>query len=186
MLVAAHRDWWSLALRGLFAILFGVMVFVWPGITLLSLVLLWGIYAVLEGIAAIMIGLHGRWWWMAIVGVLGVIAGIIAFVWPHITALLLLYLIAAAAVIRGISEIIAAIELRKAIEGEWLLILAGLLSVAFGILLFVHPGAGALAVLWIIGVYAIAFGIIEIAASLRLRKLQSTGGPAGIPASPAM
>lgn len=187
MLFDLAKRWWVLLLRGLFAIAFGILAFLWPGLTLAALVIVYGIYAMVDGITAIWFGLAGGrgrpWWAMLLVGILGVAAGVVTFLWPQITAVALLAVIAAWAIIRGIFEISAAIRLRRVIDNEWLLALGGALSIAFGVLLAVQPAAGALAVVWIIGAYAIAFGVIAVALSLRLRWYRKrieeghTGGP---------
>jgi uncharacterized membrane protein HdeD (DUF308 family) len=175
MVIVLSRNWWTLALRGLFAVLFGIMAFAWPGITLGALVLLYGAYAFADGVLAIAAALVGRtvgvpWWSLLIEGLAGIGVGIITLIWPGITALVLLYLIAFWAVVTGVFEIVAAIRLRKEIRGEWLLALSGVLSVLFGVALIVSPGAGALAVVWLIGAYAIVFGALMIALALRLRS----------------
>jgi len=178
------RNWWAVALRGIVAILFGLGAFLWPGITLGVLILLYGAYAIVDGIFALIAAVRGaarheRWVWLLLEGIVDIAAGVIAFVWPGITALVLLYLIAAWALVTGISEIAAAIRLRQAISNEWLLALAGVASILFGIILFVAPGAGALAVVWIIGAYALVFGIILLALAARLFTWQRHRAPAG-------
>ncbi len=172
MLILA-RNWWSIVLRGVIAILFGILAFIWPGITVLVFVALFAAYAIVDGILAIIWALRDSRNWLALVieGILGLAAGIVAILWPGITALALLYLIAAWAVVTGIFEIAAAIRLRREISNEWLLGLAGLFSIVFGIILFLFPGSGALAVVWIIASYAILFGILLIALGLRLRSI---------------
>jgi uncharacterized membrane protein HdeD (DUF308 family) len=175
MVIVLARNWWALALRGLFAILFGIAAFAWPGITLGALVLLYGAYALVDGVFAIAAAVVGRtdgmpWWALVLEGVAGIAVGIMTFAWPGITALVLLYLIAAWAVVTGIFEIVAAVRLRKEIQGEWLLALSGILSVLFGFALVFNPLAGALAVVWLIGAYAIAFGTLMIALAFRLRS----------------
>lgn len=169
-------SWWALLLRGIAGVVFGVLAFVWPRITLTALVFLWGAYAFVDGAFAMIAGVRSygesrRWWVLLIEGVLGLAAGVIAFMIPGITALVLLLLIAAWAIVTGIFEIVAAIQLRKYIRGEWLLILAGIASIIFGALLFFNPTAGALAVVWLIGAYAIVFGVLLIALSLRLHGM---------------
>lgn len=177
------RNWWAIALRGVFAIIFGVLALIWPGITLGALILLFGAYVLVDGIFAVVaalrqVGDRPRWWTLLIEGLLSIGAGVIAFVWPGLTALALLYLIAAWAVVTGVVEIIEAIRLRAEIEGEWLLGIAGVASIVFGLLLFGFPGSGALAIVWLIGIYAILFGIALIALGLRLRSLlQLAYGP---------
>jgi len=176
MLAMYAGGWWSLVLRGIAAIAFGILAFVWPAITLTALVFLWGAYALVDGVFAIVAGVktygeNRRWWVLLLEGILGVLAGIVAFALPGITALLLLMLIAAWAIVTGVFEIAAAIQLRKEIKGEWLLALAGIASILFGVVLFLNPGPGALALVWLIGSYAILFGILLIALGLRLHSM---------------
>jgi uncharacterized membrane protein HdeD (DUF308 family) len=173
------RNWWALALRGLIAVLFGVVAIVWPGITIGALVFLFGAYVLVDGLFAIVgairqAGDSPRWWTLLIEGIVGVGAGIIAFLWPDLTALALLYIIAFWAILTGVLEIVTAIRLRREMEREWLLGLAGIASIIFGLILVVFPGSGALAVVWLIGVYAVVFGIALIALGVRLRSLQDT------------
>ena len=165
-------------LRGVCAVLFGVGAFAWPGITLAVLILFYGAYALVEGVLEVAWALMGRQGGsfpcgVLLAGLAGVAVGIVTFVSPGITALALLYLIAAWAIVRGVFEIIAAIALRKELENEWLLALSGLLSVALGVLLIVAPGAGVLALLWWIGGFAIVAGILMIMLGLRLKGLKS-------------
>ena len=176
MLVVFTSSWWALALRGLAAVIFGVLAFIWPHITLTVLVFLFGAYALIDGALAIIAGLrsHGevkRWWLLLIEGILSVAAGIFAFVAPPITALILLVLIACWAIVTGAFEIGAAIQLRKYVQGEWLMALSGVISILFGAALLYNPVAGALAVVWIIGAYAIIFGVMLIALGFKLRGL---------------
>ena len=182
MLVVYTSSWWALVLRGLAAIAFGVLAFVWPQITLTALVFLWGAYALVDGAFAIAAGVksHGdnkRWWVLLLEGILGVAAGLVAFLVPGITALALLILIAAWAMVTGAFEIAAAIQLRKYIKGEWLLALAGVASVLFALALLFNPAAGALALVWLIGAYSIVFGVLLIVLGVRLHSLvRSTDG----------
>lgn len=170
------ENWWLLLLRGLAAIAFGVLAFYWPGLTLLTLTLMWGFYAIADGILALWAAIASRGgekaarWWLALVGIAGILAGILTFVWPGMTALVLLMFIASWAIVIGLLQIWGAIRLRKEIEGEWLLALSGILSVAFGTILFAQPGAGALAVVWLIGSFAIIAGCIYIALAFQLKK----------------
>ena len=169
--------WWVVLLRGICAVVFGILAFVWPGLTLLSLVLLYGAYALVDGLLSIACGVAGSaaprsWWVMITVGLLGVAAGIVTFLYPGITAVVLLVIIAFAAIGRGVFEIATGIRLRKEIEGEFWLILGGVLSLVFGVFLLLRPGVGALAVVWLIGAYAIVFGIVAMMLSFRLRALQ--------------
>ena len=167
------KNWWMLLLRGIFAILFGILAFVWPAMTLVTLILLYGAFAFVDGVFALVAALAGGAaaprWWLALVRALGIAAGCATWFWPGLTALVLLYFIAAWAVITGVMQIVGAFQLRKEIDNEWLLIAAGAVSVLFGGLLFAQPGAGALAVLFIIGVYAILYGLLLVFFALRLR-----------------
>lgn len=182
MLRALAENWWLLLLRGIAAIVFGILAFFWPGITLLTLVFLWGAYALVDGVIALWAAISGRVpsmtpgprWWLGIVGLAGIAAGIMTFAWPGMTTFILLMFIAAWAIVTGVMEIWGAVRLRKEIEGEWLLILSGLLSVAFGIILFAQPGTGALALVWFIGWFAVLFGAVNIALAFRLRQHHRT------------
>jgi uncharacterized membrane protein HdeD (DUF308 family) len=167
--VAQH--WWVLLLRGIVAIVLGIIAFLWPGITLASLVLLIGICCFADGIAAIAGGLKGRFWQSTLIGVVSILAGLAAFFYPGLTAMVLLYLIAFWAILRGVFDILAAIEFRKVIEGEFLLALAGLASIAFGVLILLNPGAGALSIVWLLGAYAFVFGVILVILSFRVKGL---------------
>jgi uncharacterized membrane protein HdeD (DUF308 family) len=169
------RNWWALVLRGFFDVLFGIAAFVWPGITPAVLVLLYGAFALVDGSFAIAAVLVGRTrgmpsWALLVEGLAGIAVGAITFFWPGITQLALLFLIAAWAVVTGVFEIVAAVRLRKEIRGEWLLALSGVLSVAVGVALVVNPGAGLLAISWMIGTYAIIFGVLFIVLGFRLRS----------------
>ncbi|WP_165252794.1 HdeD family acid-resistance protein [Paludisphaera soli] len=182
------RNWWALALRGLFAVLFGVLAFAWPGITLGALVVLFGTYSLVDGVLALVAVLSGRtegmpWWAMLLEGFVGIAAGFVTFLWPGITALALLCVIAAWAIVTGFFQVIAAIRLRKEIRGEWLLVVSGLLSIAFGVILLVDPAAGALAVVWLIGTYAVAAGVLLIVLGFRLRSRLHRGSLGVVPLS---
>jgi uncharacterized membrane protein HdeD (DUF308 family) len=175
MVMVLARNWWALVLRGFFDVLFGITAFVWPGITLAVLVLLYGAFALVDGSFAIAAVLVGRTrgmpsWALLVEGLAGIAVGAITFFWPGITQLALLFLIAAWAVVTGVFEIVAAVRLRKEIRGEWLLALSGVLSVAVGVALVVNPGAGLLAISWMIGTYAIIFGVLFIVLGFRLRS----------------
>jgi uncharacterized membrane protein HdeD (DUF308 family) len=175
--------WWALALRGAIAILFGLAALLRPGIALEALILLFGAYALVDGVFAI-VGVFGGTrggtprWLLVIEGIVGILAGLIAFVLPGLTAILLLYLIAAWAVITGISEIATAIRLRQEITGEWALIIGGALSIIFGVILAViGPVAGLLSLVWLIGVYALAFGILMLITAFQVRGRDASSGP---------
>lgn len=167
--------WWLFLLRGLAAVAFGILALLWPGVALWTLVLLFGAYVLVDGIVALLSGIVGIGgirlrWWLVMIGLIGVAAGIATFVWPQITAIILLYLIAGWAVASGVFQVIGGIRLRRDIENEWLLILSGTVSVIFGVVLFLMPSAGALAVVWIVAIYAILHGIALLSFALVLRK----------------
>jgi uncharacterized membrane protein HdeD (DUF308 family) len=171
-------DWRLLAVRGLAAVVFGVLALLWPLSTLLALIWVFGAYVLVDGIfilAALATGAPGtgqRRGFLFLEGLVSIIAGILTFVWPGITALVLLLLIAAWALLTGVLEIATAIRLRREIRNEWLLVLSGVLSVVFAVLLVILPGPGALALVWLIGVYAVVFGVFILALAWRLRKAQ--------------
>jgi len=180
-LLSALADyWWLLLLRGLAAIAFGILAFLWPGLTLVTLTLVWGAYALADGILALSAALAanggetGRRWWLALGGVVSILAGLVAFFYTGMTALILLMFIAAWAIVIGVMLIWGAIELRKVLDDAWLIGLNGALAIAFGVLLFAHPGAGALAVVWMIGWFAVVFGILQIALAIRLKRLKQS------------
>ncbi len=168
------RNWGWIVLRGATAVLFGLLAIARPGITLAALILMWGAYAIADGIAAIVAGWQIRdrgrpLWSFFISGALGIAAGVLTFRWPGLTALALLMVIAGWAIFVGVMQIVAAIRLRKVIQGEWALGLSGMLSVTFGVLAAFHPGAGALGVLWMIAASAIGFGVLLVGLGFRLR-----------------
>lgn len=168
------RNWWLILLRGLFAIIFGFLTWFQPGISLTALVLLFGAYAFADGAIGAWIAIKGReehddWWVLLIWGLLGIGVGILTFLAPSITALILLFYIAIWAITTGVLEIVTAFRLRKEIKGEWLLILGGLISVVFGVFLVAQPGTGVLALLWLIAAYAVFFGILLVALAFRVR-----------------
>jgi uncharacterized membrane protein HdeD (DUF308 family) len=175
------QNWWAVALRGLVAVLFGIAAFVWPGITLWALVAIFGAYALVDGIFAVIEAFRRdvvgeRWWALLFEGFVGIAIGILTFTWPRLTAMGLLYLIAFWAIVTGVFEVITAIRLRHEIRGEWMMGLIGVLSVAFGFLLVAFPLAGALSVILIIGAYAFATGALMIALGFKLRSLRHPGG----------
>jgi uncharacterized membrane protein HdeD (DUF308 family) len=163
-----------LVIRGIVGLIFGIVAFAWPGVTIAALVVIFGAYAIVDGVTNLVLGLtktptHGRSPATAIQGLIGIAAGVVTFLWPGITALALVFFIGAWAIVTGVLEIAAAIRLRKTIKGEWLLALSGVLSVVFGILVFAFPGAGAVGIAWVLGAYAAAAGMILIALGIRLR-----------------
>jgi uncharacterized membrane protein HdeD (DUF308 family) len=165
-----------LIMRGIVGVALGIAAILWPGMTLAILVGVFGAYAILDGVTNLMIGMtrtpmHGRSWAQVLQGVFGIAAGILTFLWPAITALVLVLFIGAWAIITGIFEIVAAIQLRRSIKGEWLLVLSGIMSAVFGVLVFAFPAAGAVGIAWVFGIYAAAAGIVLITLGLRLRSL---------------
>jgi uncharacterized membrane protein HdeD (DUF308 family) len=176
LLRSLAKSWLLLLLRGIAAIAFGFLAFAWPGLTLLTLILLWGAYAVSDGILALWAAVAaksddmGPRWWLALAGIVSCVAGVMTFFWPGMTTLVLLMFMASWAIIIGALQIWGAIELRKELKGERLLALNGLLSIAFGVIMFAQPGAGALAVAWMIGWFAILAGCLYIALALSLKK----------------
>ena len=178
MITSFAQNWWTFTLRGVFALLFGVLAIVAPGATLTTLIFVFGFYAILNGVfalyAAWKLRSFERWWLLLLEGLLGIVAGVIAFVWPGATALAFLSIIAAWAILVGILQIVAAIRLRQVIENEWSLGLGGLASVIFGVLLVVWPRSGLVTISWIIGIYAVAFGVMLLVLGSRLRGLNKT------------
>jgi uncharacterized membrane protein HdeD (DUF308 family) len=174
LLHALARNWWLILLRGVCAVIFGVLTFIWPGVTLLTLVLLYGAYALIDGAIAIWAAIVGGEpaprWWLLIVGLLGIAAGLVTLLMPGVTAVVLLLFIAFWAILTGVMQIVGAIRLRKEIDNEWMLAASGVLSVLFGVILIVQPGAGALGLLFVIGAYAVIYGGIMIGLALRLRN----------------
>jgi uncharacterized membrane protein HdeD (DUF308 family) len=181
MLETLARNWWAVVLRGICAVLFGLAAFAWPGITLAILILLYGAYALADGVFAVIWSIRSRHggfpWGVFLAGLAAIVAGVFAFLWPGLTALALLYLIAAWAIVRGVFEIIAAFHLRKELEHEWLLALSGLASIVLGVFLLAWPGAGVLVALWWIGGFAIVFGLLTIALGFRLKKVKGHLAP---------
>ena len=177
MLVVGHlaRNWWVFVLQGGVAVLFGILALVQPRIALEALVLLFAIWALVNGILALIYSVgaaeaHEPWWPLVLTGLLGVAAGLVTLRWPGITALTLLLIIAYWSILTGILQIVAALRLRREVRDEVWLILGGIASVVFGVLLVLFPGSGALAVVWLIGIYAIIFGIALLMLGFRLRE----------------
>jgi uncharacterized membrane protein HdeD (DUF308 family) len=172
--------WWAFALRGVAAVLFGILTWALPAESLLSLVFVWGAFALIDGGFAIAAAARtgregGRWGWFLFEGLASITAGVVTFVWPGITGLVLLYTIAIWAVVTGIAQVGAAIRLRSVIKGEWLLGLSGVLSVVFGAVMFARPLAGAIGLAWMIGAYAVTLGVLLIGLSVKLRRLRPQG-----------
>jgi uncharacterized membrane protein HdeD (DUF308 family) len=177
------EHWWALALRAGAAIIMAIIAFALPAVTLVAIVLLFGFYAVIDGVLALIAAFreirnHGHWGVMLLEGVIGIAAGVIALLWPGIGALALTLIVAAWALATGVLEVIMAIRLRRVITGEWLLIVSGVLSIALAIVVAIFPGVGALALIWWMGAYALVYGIVMLTLSLRLRRLAVPGGVA--------
>jgi uncharacterized membrane protein HdeD (DUF308 family) len=164
------RTWWVYLIRGVCAVLFGLLAIIWPSITLYVLIIVFGVYAIVNGIFELFSsGRGGARGLMVFAGLFSILVGLLALLWPGMTALTLLFMIAIWAVVVGIVELVAAILLRRAVRGEWTFIVSGVLAILFGILLFLWPAAGALAAAWLIGVMAILYGISLLALAFRLR-----------------
>jgi uncharacterized membrane protein HdeD (DUF308 family) len=178
------RNWWALLIRGIAAVLFGALTFVAPRISLVTLVLLFGAYAFADGIFAIVMALRQRggerWWILLLEGLLGVAAGVVTWIYPALTAFALLYLVAAWALFTGVLEVVLAIRLRKAITGEWLLALSGVVSLTLGVVLMLFPGPGTIALVLWTGAYALVFGALLIVLSFRLRSWAKRYDPMGM------
>jgi uncharacterized membrane protein HdeD (DUF308 family) len=185
MLEILARRWWMIMLRGVFAVLFGLLAIIWPGITVLALVLLWGAYTLVDGVIEVGVALSQRSapkehrWIHGLLGLLGIAAGVVAFVWPQITALILLLIIAFWALVAGVLQIVAAIRLRKEITNEWFLGLSGAVCVILGVLLIVQPAEGAIGLVIAIATFAIVWGLSLILFGLRLRSLAHEGARSG-------
>lgn len=169
------ENWWLLLIRGVVAVLFGIAALVWPGKALLAAVFLYGAYAFSDGVLALIAAFSQRssgvsTWWLVLMGIFGVAAGAIAFLWPGMTALILVLVFASWAVLMGVLEIAGAIELRKEIDNEWLLIIGGVISIVFGLAVLSNPGMGAVALVWLMSFYALILGTSWIALALRLRR----------------
>lgn len=187
MLGRLSRDRWIIALQGVGAVVFGVLALALPDLTLLALVFLFAAYALVDGALALARGLRvsggKRDPWQVVSGIVSIAAGVIAFVVPGITAYALLLVIAAWAIVSGAIELIGAYQLREVIQREWLLALDGVVSILFGFVLILFPGAGALALVWLIGAFAIASGVILVLFAFRLRG-HARGGTSAPQPSP--
>lgn len=171
-------NWWVPLLRGIAAVLFGLMALIWPGLTVYALLIVFGAYAIFDGIMSIIIGFQrktedDRWWSWALDGFLSIVIGLMALFWPEATALAFVIWMAAWAVVAGIFRIVAAIRLRAEIEGEWALGLSGLLMVIWGVLMAMIPAAGLLSIAWLIGLFALLIGVVMIVLAFRLRGIRN-------------
>jgi uncharacterized membrane protein HdeD (DUF308 family) len=176
LLETLKRHWWVPVLRGIAAIIFGIIAFIYPGLTLTVLVILFGAWVLVDGVFRVAGAIGHRasdpdWGWQLVIGILGIVIGFLTFRAPGVTALALVIYIAAWALMIGVTEIVVAIRLRREIKGEWFLILMGLLSIIFAVILLWNPIPGALALVWLIGSYAIVFGILAMMFGFRLRSL---------------
>jgi uncharacterized membrane protein HdeD (DUF308 family) len=179
--VLAH-NWWMLLANGVGALVFGGMAFVWPQVSLQALVIFFGAYCLVDGFSALSASFTkdepATWWSMLFVGLVCIIAGVTAVLWPALTAMGLLFIIAAQAIVRGGLEVVAALALRESSRHAWLLAAAGLVSFLFGGFLLVRPGAGALGAIWIIGTWVVMRGLLVVGFSLRLRAQFRNQAPA--------
>lgn len=178
MIDLISRQWWVFSLRGALAILFGIAAFVFPGAALTAIVLVFGAYALTDGVLAVVSsfttrGSNPRWWLLLLEGVAGVFAGLYAILYTGMAALSLLYLAAAWAIVTGVFQIMTAIRWPRAIHGEWLLAFAGIASIVLGVVLFAEPVAGLLVWAWTAGAYALVFGVLMLSLGFRLRRLRA-------------
>lgn len=170
------RNWWVVLLRGIAAILFALAAFAWPGLTLAVLVVLFGAYTLLDGLFGTIDAIRYRnamanWWVWLLDGLLGIAVGAFMLLMPGVSAYILLIFVAAWAILGGLLRIFAAIQLRRQIEGEWILIFSGILSVAFGVAIVALPHAGLVSIAWIIGFWALILGLVFVLLALRLRRI---------------
>ncbi len=179
MLELIARDWWVFAIRGVAAILFGVLAFVWPETTLVVLTILFGAYVLVDG-AALLIALargdrlaRRHAWAVGIMGVLGIVAGVVTFIWPSVTAMSLLYVVAVWAIATGFFQTVTAIALRRELEGELWMAIGGIASMVFGALLIAFPGEGLISLVWLVGVWAVVFGVSSLGLAYRLHSLDA-------------
>ena len=177
MLGLVARDWWVFAIRGVAAIVFGILAFIWPETTLTVLVILFGAYVLVDGISLLVALARGdtlarrHAWSFGIMGVLGIVAGVITFIWPGLTALSLLYLVAFWAIATGGLQVIAAIALRRELDGEVWMALGGAASIVLGVLLIAFPGEGLISLVWLVGLWAVVFGVSSLSLAYRLHGI---------------
>lgn len=172
MLAALTENWWVFLLRGIFAILFALAAYLWPGMTLWLLIVFAGAYFLLDGIMAIVMGFKSEEkMWPIVGGLISVVAGIMLFARPGVGALAVLLVIGIWAIAHGVADIVLAIRVRREVQGEWALALAGIVQIAFGIMVIMRPGAGALSLIWLIATFVLLTGLLLVALALRLRKI---------------
>jgi uncharacterized membrane protein HdeD (DUF308 family) len=186
MIAEAARHWWVLAIRGALAILIGLIAFFMPVAFVLGIAVLFGVFMLLDGIFATYAGIQARntarhWWALLLEGLAGIVAGLLTILFPLLGVLVFIYFISAWALITGLMEIMAAIRLREQIEGEWRMALSGVLSIVFAVLLAIWPDSGAIALSWLIGAYAILFGIVLLALAFHLKGLHDRAAPGPAP-----
>lgn len=169
-------SWWALAIRGVAGILLGIAAFAWTGITLLVLIALFAAYLLVDGVFAIIAGIRGGSWLLTLEGALGIVVGIIALLRPGLAAVALVYLVAVWAILSGFVELGAAYLLRRIVPNEFFLVVGGIVSILFGILLAINPSAGVVTIVWLFGAYMLIFGVLALALALRLRST----GPARV------
>ncbi len=172
------RNWWAFAFRGLIAVLFGLVALGLPGVTLTALIALFGAYALVDGIGAVVAGVraaerHERWWPMVLEGVAGIGAGVLTFAWPVVTAILWIYLLSGWACISGALKIASAVRLRRGMRGAWVLAANGALAILFALSALLLPGLAILSLVWVVGAYALIRGIAFLALAFRLRAHHS-------------
>lgn len=176
MLAALAENWWAFLMRGIFAILFGIGALAFPGITLLVLLVLFGFYCLVDGFASLAMAFEAeKKGWYIIGGLVSLAAGVITFARPGVTALALLFVIGFWAIVRGITDVVVAFEIRKLVEGEWMLALGGVVSVLFGLLVLARPAGGALALIWLIAFFALILGFLLVGVGFKLRRLKKAG-----------
>jgi uncharacterized membrane protein HdeD (DUF308 family) len=186
MLLSLSSRWWALVLSGLCAVVAGIIAIMVPGIALKSLVILFSVFAMVDGIACLMLGLRGEadgtyWWTMILLGVMAIVASVGAIAYPGLTLVVLLGFVAATAIARGVFQIVASIKLCKLIDNEWLLGLSGVLSILFGVMILSRPIVGMAVMAMLLGAYMVAIGVMQIALGLRLWKVHgrlTAGAPA--------
>jgi len=174
--VEIARWWWSFIIRGIVAVAFGVLAFISPVWGIAVLVALFGVWALIDGVTGVLAGFRSRgndrsWWLSILEGIIGIVAGVLALLFPVFAAGALVLIIAAWAIVTGVFEIVAAIRLREQIRGEFWLGLAGVASILYGVVIYLFPGAGALSIVWLIGGFAIAFGAFLLVLGWRLRRI---------------
>ena len=172
---ALARNWWAVAVRGALAIILGLIALLYPGATMLSLVLIFAAYALVDGVLSIVAGIralasHERWGWLLVEGVVDILAAAAAFMWPGLTVVIFVWLVAGWAIVTGVLELAAAFRLNID-HGRWWLLIAGLVSILYGIVLVWAPLAGAVVLTWWLGAYAIIFGVLLLALALRMRRI---------------